>query len=63
MTGGLHCNFGKAEQGTESKVGRIGDCPESEDKSHLTSSETKNNNVKVERQTSCRKVQVTVAVD
>jgi hypothetical protein len=31
MTGGLHCNFAEAEQGIESKVDRIGDCPENED--------------------------------
>jgi hypothetical protein len=34
MAGGLHCNFGKAEQGAETKVGRLGDCPEVQDEGH-----------------------------
>jgi hypothetical protein len=34
MTGGLYCNFEKAEQGVEETVGRTGDCPKDQDQGH-----------------------------
>jgi hypothetical protein len=60
-TGSLYCSFGKAEQGSEGKAGRIGDCAEDQDKGKQCTSRGKNNNLKVGQQADSWKVQVITA--